>query len=72
MKNSTKIEDIMRGSGTRLENHGKITLYANTKKKMLAFLDDPLNLCTGLRSKNVHKWEAAMQKKYDLFMTKST
>ena len=34
----------------------------------VAFLDDLLNLCKVLRSKDTSKWDAAMQKKYDLFM----
>ena len=34
----------------------------------MALLDDPLNLCKALRSKDASKWGAAMQEEYDLLM----
>ena len=38
----------------------------------MVLLDDPMNLCKALRSKDVSKWEAAMQEEYDLLMVNGT
>ena len=38
----------------------------------VVLLDDPLNLCKTLRSKNVSKWEAAMQEEYHSLMANNT
>ena len=71
MRNSVRINDILRGSGVQLESGGKITFYPNTVKygANVTLLDDHLNLYKALRSKDTSKWKAAMQEEYDSLIT---
>jgi hypothetical protein len=71
MRNSVRINDILRGSGVHVESGGKITFYPNTVKygANVTLLDDHLNLYEALRSKYTSKWEAAMQEEYDSLIT---
>ena len=38
----------------------------------VATLEDPLNMCEGMRSEDASKWEAAMQEEYDSLMANGT
>jgi len=71
MRNSVRINDILRGSGVQLESGGKITFYPNTVKygANVTLLDDHLNLYKALRSEDTSKWEAAMQEEYNSLIT---
>lgn len=70
VKDSTKIKDSLRGSGAcakkRWKNH--ILFQHNEEQENVILLDDHLNLCEALRSKDTSKWETTMQKGYDLLM----
>ena len=57
LRESARMEDILRGSGIRLESGGRITFYPQHGKERanVTLLNDPLNLCKVLRSEDANK-----------------
>ena len=73
LRDSARIEDILRGSDVHPESGGRIILFQYGEERAnVTLLDNFLNTCKALRSKNASKWEVAIQEEYNSLMNNGT